>query len=152
MIHCFESADGLRVFIESGPYKTLLEFSPLDFDVQGFLFYYWNSEREYWNYVAAKSNGYLVPSPEDQKIVGRRTLFAAAARLDQAPGVSIKHAATFLGVNRRTISRMVAHGRLEKLPGNRGVSIRTLMALALETYIPAANFDWSENLLGHMGQ
>jgi hypothetical protein len=131
VVHCLPSSSGgFKIVVNEAHFNSVEEYlrcRPSTSANEPLVcpFWYWNSEDEYWQYIASKSNGRLVLSSIQIKAGAKRKLLEATRVLDEMPGFSVINAAKFLGVNRRTITRMVASQTLEKLPGNRGISIQS---------------------------
>jgi len=149
VFHGYTNGEGLRLDYPTDV-TTIMDYGAHPDDYT-FVFLRWASELDYFQYLADRTNGHVVFVPHDEKMATRKLLVEAATKLDQAPGIPVHHAAKFLGVDRRTISRMVAAGRLERLPGNRGIAIRSLIRLASATYVPPMTLNESEDLFGHLG-
>lgn|SRR5678815_1074778 len=144
-VHCIRSKEGhpAKVFCEAGPFQSFDEFFASSGDIQtNLLFSWYDSEEEY------------LKRHEDPVGPSRSAVLTLKNKLDSTKTVTIQQAADFLKVSRRTIERMLSRkgesvkpGRLERLPGKRGITVRSLLAYAESTYAPSAEFDESAHFV-----
>jgi hypothetical protein len=160
IVHSFRSKEGLQFVVESGYFSDSIDLmESLAFDHSHTL-YHWREESDYWKYVIAQAQTRLQQLKDDTAITpSKKVLLDLRSQLDSEPTATIPEAARFLKVSVRTVQRMILRkgesvkvGRLEKLPGKRGVTIKSLLALAASTYAPTAEFDQSEKIMRHLRQ